>query len=126
MSRLPGDIEGLLRLYSPVWVTHAPGRECSGVVIDLDYMGGEAEVFLDGLEEPRLEWLPLTAVELRLEGPLGGATGRAHAAWLFPLGGTTTAECYACDLAECGADMTPDQIETLRRLVLRLAGREET
>lgn len=54
-----------------------------------------------------------------------GATGRIHAAWwlLARREQITLLEQYTVDAALHGVDMTPEQIDTLARLVLRLAGR---
>ena len=123
MSRLPGDIGGLLRRGSPT---------LDGVVIALGVDGvGEHYAMVANTETETVYCEPLADIALDLTD----ATGRAHAAWwalvqpdwldrVWEFGEYTRGQfCEAVTAAQRRADMTTDQIETLRRLVLRLAGR---
>lgn len=118
-TSLPGDIPGLLRHCSPV-LWDLDGDEAACVVRcspDGTYQRVDGDV--GGTPELR---------ELRLD--LTDATGRAHAAWWVNERAATylrpsdpRGEDEAVMLACLDADMTPEQIDTLARLVLRLAGR---
>ena len=118
MSRLPGDIEGLLRRGSPVVCGGDRGivkRRCRDHLLD-----GEWVCCWDSHDGEAVEYGP----DLDLTDP----TGRAHAAaWVeFQGRRPTVSQINALHAARRFHDMTPDQIDTLRLLVLRLAGREET
>ena len=119
---LPGDIPGLLLHSSPVlW-----GDEPCLVQCDRDGVYRRVDGDVGGTPE---------LSELRLD--LRDRTGRVHAAWWFnskpwgerrqaSLDGAPMNPMVASDLlvmAASGADMTPTQIDTLARLVLRLAGK---
>ena len=118
MSRLPGDIEGLKQDGTPLVCT-LDGRELTAVQWNGRAIGVQPRI--RGII-PADAW----AIDLRVK------TGRAHAAWWAMEHGpgewdmVTYVLLYDACLNRATEDMTPDQIETLRRLVLRLAGREET
>jgi len=69
----------------------------------------------------------IAALALDLNDPTG--TGRAHAAWWCDerwASGASRQDAIVDDVlvhARHGTDMTPEQVDTLARLVLRLAGR---
>jgi hypothetical protein len=120
LSTLPGDIEGLLRRGSPFTCDRLSER---GEVREVLPTG--AAIVAD---RERIAVYMLSDLSLDLTDP----TGRAHAAWwaygrTYPHGldaitaHDTVAKLMA--LAMRGADMTSEQINTLARLVLRLAGR---
>jgi hypothetical protein len=119
LSILPGDIEGLLRRGSPVLY--------AGAAHVIDHMGERAAIMGSNTG---LWAMPFAGLLLDLSDP----TGRVHAAWwamahrhIVPRDGILPT--WTCDepivvrMACENADMTPAQIDTLRRLVLRLAGR---
>lgn len=114
LTSLPGDIPGLLRAYSPVLLDGT-----AQAVRALEYASdGTLYARLFGWGRPFHE----REVALNLTDP----TGRAHAAWWLtgrldqhPGDEVWQAICRATT----GIDMTPTQIDTLARLVLRLAGR---
>lgn len=121
LTTLPGDIPGLLRRGSPLWVR---GAQTVAVVL---YDGRVAYATKGGLNHDALG-----AVELDLDDP----TGRAHAAWwaeekapgvsiLTPPGDgfMSPREARICHRAVYSVPMTPIQIDHLARLVLRLSGR---
>lgn len=111
ITTLPGDIPGLIRNASPC-ITSIGKRVTIRVNPDGDYPG-----------------LPLTEIRLDLREP----TGREHAARWVRACTAESAEAWRSVtvemlwwlvvLAESRADMTPEQIDSLARLVLRLAGR---
>ncbi len=118
LSTLPGDIPGLLRRGSPV-------------------MYGTRPRVVEDVEDYRLGGIGLAPEQFaacRLD--LSDPTGRAHAAWwagekapgvsvVTPLmdGFMSPREGRICHRAVYNAPMAPEQIDTLARLVLRLAGR---
>lgn len=124
LTSLPGNIPGLLRRGSPViwrdedtpWVVCYVWRVC-----DDDPYGGE-NVLLAPCTTPCLG-IEDSASNVALD--LTDPTGRAHAAWWLNArrDQVTFLEQYMVDAARMGIDMTPKQIDTLARLVLRLAGR---
>lgn len=121
---LPGTIPGLLRLCSPCW----------------DLLG-DVEAIVSGLPDPLSharrrkyandQHFALASGGLRhgslIALTLSDPTGRAHAAWWANRQGPPTtllwpeAELDLLMAAQGGYDMTPEQIATLRDLVLRLA-----
>ena len=114
LNTIPGDLPGLLRRGSPV--IHAAFG--AGVLRDPALSDCLFERGRAGSEPGRLL--------LDLTDP----TGRAHAAWwvgaridltVWPI--EPGSEDEARMLAQGGEDLTPTQIDTLARLVLRLAGR---
>lgn len=121
LNTVPGDLPDLLRHGSPVlWDDEPCLVQCSR---DGTYQRVDGDV--GGTPD---------ASELVLD--LTDATGRAHAAWwiqqrrdnhYFSIGpdwlNTVPGWYQALRLARAGADMTPEQIDTLARIVLRLAGR---
>lgn len=122
LTSIPGDIPGLLRRGSPVRV-----QTISMVVSALPVDGIGGWLADDGF---RCSW-PIS-VPVLLD--LTDATGRAHAAWwaeASAMGHGSSlvreldyqAHMEVVRLAERGLPMTPTQIDTLARLVLRLAGR---
>ena len=124
-TSIPGDIPGLLRRGSPI-VGVGPDRHRRGWVglIEQAHSDGQARIAwnagVHGIER-------IASVALDLTDP----TGRAHAAWwsvarLGDPGIKPEAWFEArqiCNPAEMNRAMTPAQIDTLARLVLRLAGR---
>ena len=109
------DIHGLLRRWSPAFLSgqHAGYRSAVADPEQLTIVGPE------GAEQ-------VEAVALDLTDP----TGRWQAAWWAThrpgqsgYTGWSAAEWRARDCAIWGLDMSPEQIDTLARLVLRLAGR---
>ena len=113
LNSVPGDIPGLLRRGSPL--VYARWRDSRAVV-------GEAKAFQ--WKEDNGPWQPSDVWHLDLTDP----TGRAHAAWCCGsavLGGFRISddESTQLDRARYGEDMTPAEIDTLARLILRLAGR---
>ena len=125
-TSIPGDIPGLLRRGSPVFLLGSKGRSTTPyVVTDPPNNDGLVWIACPGAwraaQEPRI-----ASVALDLTDP----TGRAHAAWwstarfhmITDYGEWSAARYRLCRAME-GADMTPEQIDTLARLVLRLAGR---
>lgn len=142
LTSVPGDILGLLRRGSPVWIdfwrshchdidaTGDPDLDglpedfqCRGVVTGIDdgvisaaWLSSESED--GGADDIHQDWMALDLTD---------ATGRAHAAW-WCRWRLATEPFTADDLAltedaEQGAVMSAAQIDTLVRLVLRLAGR---
>ena len=147
LTTLPGDIQGLLLRGSPVvidfWRAHChdleatgdpdlDGRpedfQCRGVIASVDdgvffaaWLSSEGED--GGADDIHQDWMILDLTD---------RTGRAHAAWWlmdrWRAGPRLSTEdrnliLSFCRFAEQGADMTPEQIDALARLVLRLAGR---
>lgn len=111
LTAVPGDIPGLLRRASPVLY--------AGAAHVIDHMGERAAIMGSNTG---LWAMPFSGLLLDLTDP----TGRAHAAWWLtgrldqhPGDDVWQAICRATT----GIDMTPKQIDTLARLVLRLAGR---
>jgi len=108
---LPGDIPGLLQRGSPV-ITPVLA---SNLVYSLEdgYVNCIVGTFLP------------SEVALRLND----RTGRAHAAWwaanTATWKDTSMEEDAILDDAAWGEPMTPEQIEQLRALVMRLAGKKE-
>lgn len=127
LSTLPGDIPGLLRRGSPVLATSSANAEWTitdpPTAHDLVWLGMPGA---RGVREARTSDLALDLTD---------PTGRAHAAWWTfqqrdpPEGWTgfpppiSVEESMVRHCAIMGADMSPEQIDTLARLVLRLAGR---
>lgn len=114
LTSLPGDIPGLLRRCSPVvrldiqrpGVVESIGQGWAAVAHDVN--NGSL--------------LPIADFALDLTDP----TGRAHAAWWVRTQIRWPAdddEAEMLDRARYADDMTPEQVDTLARLVLRLAGR---
>lgn len=130
LNTLPGDIPGLLRKWSPVLVTiDSDQPSVRGVVIDPTIEPDEPDLRClvwnerNGRDNKAAMFVALDLTD---------ATGRAHAAWWlmdrWRAGPRLPVEdrglvLEACRFAEQGADMTSEQIDTLARLVLRLAGR---
>ena len=143
LTTLPGDIQGLLLRWSPVvidfWRAHChdleatsdpnlDGRpedfQCRGVITGLEegvfsvaWLSSESEN--GGADDIHQDWMTLDLTD---------RTGRAHAAWWAVENGwgsvpTTPDENRSVVHAERGGPMTPEQIDLLARLVLRLAGR---
>ena len=129
LTSLPGDILGLLRRGSPVlwrdeetpyiaaWVGPWPDADIEDGAIVQAAPSGYGLICIED-----------RAGSFALD--LTDATGRAHAAWwaneraqthLWPT--DPRGEDEAVMLAMLGQPMTPTQIDTLARLVLRLAGR---
>ena len=134
LTTLPGDIPGLLLKHSPVLM--ADVREADAEADAEPLSGGvhacgdgyATAVFEDDEGDPVFAEFPscgggLADLLLDLTDP----TGRAHAAW-WCRWRLATEPFTADDLAltedaEQGAVMSAAQIDTLVRLVLRLAGR---
>lgn len=127
LNTLPGDIPGLLRRGSVVFYCEsAPAT----VLVIREIRPGEAgaSIALDGQNV-----LPDRCVDAEfrhLALDLSDPTGRAHAAWWayatrrqHPHLTISYGEDAIGMTAILGDDMTPAQIDTLARLVLRLAGR---
>lgn len=110
---LPGSIPGLLRPRSPILYR--------GMTGSISAIAAERVTF--ALDDS--VGVPLTRDVEDLSLDLSDPTGRAHAAWWVlrhaPSGVLPDSECLLI-AARAGDDMTPTQIETLRALVLRLAG----
>ena len=129
LNTLPGDIPGLLRKWSPVLVTIDSDKPpVRGVVIDPIIEPDEPDLrCLVWNERNGRDNKAAMFVYLDLTDP----TGRAHAAWwvrawIINRGGWSGLTAATLDLlvAICdGHPVTPTQIDTLARLVLRLAGR---
>lgn len=119
LNTLPGDIPNLIRQWSPLRLQD--GNSTVALAIEPNHV----EVFA----RPSNCWanaevgrLLLARVALDLTDP----TGRAHAAWWCNgrFDGHPGDDAWkALSLACAGIEMTPTQIDTLARLVLRLAGR---
>ena len=127
LTSLPGDIPGLLRRWSPVaWPGEQRGSTRRGAYVGPD--GACHVVYQDSSDEEHLSKYVTEPID-RLDYPpdldLTDLTGRAHAAWWLNArrDQVTFLEQYMVDAARMGIDMTPKQIDTLARLVLRLAGR---
>ncbi len=128
LTTLPGDIPGLLRQWSPLLIRALTStRRAKGTLRDTRPMSdGRLKVYSNEILCATNAALP---DDILLD--LSEETARAHAAWwaraqITSRGGwkdLTTADLdrlmWACD----GHPMTPEQIDTLARLVLRLAGR---
>lgn len=136
---LPGDLPGLLRRGSPITMQTGAGPRPGVVMRHLP----DGEVMIawtgqdDGEEFDTSDPLPPRALALDLNDP----TGRVHAAWWIRRNAPRDADydmpCYpstasydageaarhAVYLATDGDDMTPDEIDTLRRACLAVAGR---
>lgn len=119
LNTLPGDIPGLLRRGSPAY-----GRRGGKLVVLSPTSGAVGHALISDMKRSFLA--RLAELELDLTDP----TGRAHAAWwvgarldltVWPI--EPGSEDEARMLAQGGEDLTPTQIDTLARLVLRLAGR---
>lgn len=125
LSSLPGDIPRLLRRGSPVhwrdeqtpfvvaWIGPWPDADLEdGAIVQAAPCG----YGLISVED--------TARNFALD--LTDPTGRAHAAWWVRTQIRWPAdddEAEMLDRARYADDMTPEQVDTLARLVLRLAGR---
>jgi hypothetical protein len=118
LSTLPSDIPDLLQDCSPIYYGNLPG-----VVI------GDPDASTAGIlvMEGAFRRVPLHDLKLRIDHK----TGRAHAAW-WAISTDDGSELFApergklsvlCGLAEAGKSMTPEQVNMLARLCLRLAGR---
>lgn len=120
-SSLPGDIPGLLRRGSPI--VYSRFTSSKAVV---------GETHGEQWREDNGPWQPCETWRLDLTDP----TGRAHAAWwvsrnfhhfgldsYHDLNAIIPGAYLAVVGAEDGEDREPDEIDTLARLVLRLAGR---
>ena len=128
LSSLPGDIPGLLRRGSPVVRLDRAGEQ--GTLHCKDRHGRWA---LIGGTEGDSGAARVDPLLLVLD--LADATGRAHAAWWASeripaerIGSRSTSVCSGTEWHEVqqavwNQPMTPTQIDTLARLVLRLAGR---
>lgn len=129
LNTLPGDIPGLLRRGSPVQALRHPDARSTVITVTAQH----ARVgFPWVINDEHADALWLDRLVLDLTDP----TGRAHAAWWVQEqrarhhggGGPdwlkTVAGWYTVlHLSMHGLDLTPTQIDTLARLVLRLAGR---
>lgn len=131
LTTLPGDISGLLRRGSPViWDTaDLPGRPVCFERGVIDEIAGDRIVHtMPGgggpWHSPRriVEGAP---GEVALD--LTDATGRAHAAWWVRAHAAqmelSSAEQGVFHSITLGFNLTPEQIDALARLILRLAGR---
>lgn len=122
ITTLPGDIPGLLRRGSPVL---SFGTERATI----HAIEGERYWCALTYSDPSIS-VPITVFRYppNLALDLSDPTGRAHAAWWAWCHMTpyhTDEEHAALVAAERGRpDMTPEEIDALARLVLRLAGRE--
>ena len=130
LNTIPGDIPGLLREWSPVLVTIDSDKPpVRGVVLDPIIEPDEPDLRClvwnerNGRDNKAAMFVALDLTD---------ATGRAHAAWWLMPRILTAPNLSAdewhearqlCTRATDGRDMTPTQIDTLARLVLRLAGR---
>lgn len=125
LTSLPGDIPGLLRRGSPV-----QSRRGGEGVVQRSTCGLVGHALVSG----GARIAPQRVANLTLD--LTDLTGRWHAAiWcahqpeavfevaIAALPGGLFVARAAYDAAFAGDDMTPTQIDTLARLVLRLAGR---
>lgn len=115
LSAVVGDIPGLLRVGSPARHKHG------GHLIVLKPIAGLGGMALLS-DFKRAPLMPVADLRLDLTDP----TGRIHAAWWIRAAirwPETDQDEELLTCAEKGADMTPEQIDTLARLVLRLAGR---
>lgn len=133
LTTLPGDIPGLIRRGSPVLYTEAliPGVALALIAEELGEFSDPPilSVALFGqhvIEDRCVDIVWRDRHHLHLD--LTDATGRVHAAWFCGsavLGGFRISddESTQLDRARYGEDMTPEEIDTLARLVLRLAGR---
>ena len=108
LTSIPGDIPGLLRRGSPIihpsfgaGLCACPSEKPGGNMLDLTDPTGRAHAAW---------WIQAARVRSH------GGSGPAYLA-------TITGWYTALHLAIYGLDMTPEQIDTLARLVLRLAGR---
>jgi hypothetical protein len=128
---LPGDIPGLLRRGAPVF---HPSASLPGVALIAPAETVAVGVRTEGIAHvfPRV---PLSSLALDLSDP----TGRAHAAWwvltwfrrdsaralsaIRDCGLTESQATTTIARAHSAAYMTSDQADTLRRIVLRVAGR---
>jgi len=124
LSTFPADVPGVLRRGSPVLHPRRAGVTC--VVVSPTPTAARVAYpwVIDGMAGD--DW---ALRDLVLD--LSDATGRAHLAWWLVREGlvvrsTRSDEDIAWVLAERGADMTPQQIDTLARLGLRLANRSTT
>lgn len=129
LTSIPGDIPGLLLRGSPV--THPRRRNVPCVVVNITPAAAKVAYpwVIDGMAGD--DWA-LRDLALDLEGE-DGKTGRAHAAWWVAEQVERTAagarsaltgiEFRAWEDATQNRSMTALAIDTLARLVLRLAGR---
>lgn len=129
LTTLPGDIPGLLCDFSPLSRVYDPRRPGErGVVLSTPPRTSYCIVKWQFDSVTELLGELTAAYRLDLTDP----TGRVHAAWfirdLAERDGEvwltlTVADWSLIGVAEAGRNMTPTQIDTLARLVLRLAGR---
>ncbi len=121
---LPGDLPGLLRRGSPV--QYPPLMAGSWVVVDV--LGETAAIACLAAETPHHHGeCHISDLALDLSDP----TGRTHAAWWWAervpvdaAGLPRDRDAYAAMMcARRGGDMDPDEIDTLRRACLAVAGR---
>ena len=128
----PGDIPGLLRRGSPaLGYIHAGEKLAPGVVLEIEggFVRWALVHVLDG-SKTIVGW-PVPLDRLFLD--LSDRTGCWHAAlWLIAesarLGshrGLSVSELALVQDALWGEELAPDDVEELRTLVLRLAGRED-
>jgi len=129
LTTLPGDIPGLLRRGSPVlWRDEQTPWTVTwiGPWPDSDTTDDGAIALIAPAAEPVIGMAVNAYADLVLD--LSDPTGRAHAAawaWKHPnMPANRFWDGHAVHIAQMFADMTPEQIDTLARLVLRLAGRE--
>jgi hypothetical protein len=129
LNTIPGDIPGLLRRGSPVRTLRHP--DAGSVVITLtEPIARVGFPWSINDEDVDAVWSDRMVLDLDDD------TARWHAArWIqqqhnihyFGIGpdwlNTVSGWYEALHLARTGADMTPKQIDTLARIVLRLAGR---
>jgi hypothetical protein len=131
LTSVPGDISGLLRRWSPVLVTIDSDKPpVHGMVLEPVFESDESDARClvwserNGRDNKAAMFVALDLTD---------ATGRAHAAWWVRAtverqtdawrNVARATEWALVQRAEVNDAMTPEQIDTLARLVLRLAGR---
>lgn len=134
LTTLPGDIEGLLRRGSALLYTAALMPAVVVAVID-EGLGDSPmlslAIFGQNVLSDRCVDVPSCEVRSQVALDLTDPTGRVHAAWWASAQDQIhLSQQERVDLLDLvgfcrrGDPMTPTQIDTLARLVLRLAGRE--
>lgn len=130
LNTLPGDIPGLLRRGSALLYTAALMPAVVVAVIDEEFGDSpmlSLAIFGQNVLSDRCVDVPSCEVRSQVVLDLTDPTGRAHAAWWaldrdgFGIG---LDHGDLIEDATQGADMIPEEIDALARLVLRLAGRE--
>ena len=136
LTTLPGDIPGLLRRGSPVRYLDSAWRSspepntdgvCDRWVVNHVHPSGVWWVG-GNLHRPHHLWLDLTDATARAQAAAWADKATTHDTIEFMQrldAGTLPSldERRAMDLGMRFADMTPEQIDTLARLCMRLAGR---